>query len=215
MLVALDSNVVDLVEEACLSSDHVDAMEAMEPTPRFRAMPPKQEAEVFACYWLLAMAPAWRSTVYIFSDAVYEEVSRARRAGSLLRIAFDVLVRDEQETEYRRPDPQRRPAETDVLSLGVKPADAVHVADVVGLGCHRLLTNDRQLRNRSADVEARWQLRIRRPTEFLTEAVRAGAPWTTRAPWPWENIERICSGNAQFGSGSEGLGTTPISSSMH
>jgi hypothetical protein len=40
--------------------------------------------------------------------------------------------------------------------LGIHDADAVHVADAVGVGAHYLLTNDRQLRNRSAGVETRW-----------------------------------------------------------
>ena len=68
VLVALDSNVVDLVEVACRSSARIDAMEAMEPPPHFEDLSPQQEVEVFACYWLLAMAPAWRSTLYTFSD---------------------------------------------------------------------------------------------------------------------------------------------------
>jgi hypothetical protein len=194
VLVALDSNVVDLVEAALLSLDHVDAMEAMEPPPRFAQMPPDQEAEVFACYWLLAMAPSWRSTVYTFSDALYEELSRAPRAAPLLRIAFDVLVREEQEPEYRCPDPEKRPLDAEIMALGVKPADASHVADAIGLRCDYFLTNDRRLRNKSDDLERHWPIRLRRPSEFLTEAVRAGAPWTTRAPWPWESIERILAG---------------------
>jgi hypothetical protein len=40
-------------------------------------------------------------------------------------------------------------------------------------------------------VEERWQLAIRRPSEFLVEAVRAGAPWTIQVPWPWESLDRI------------------------
>jgi hypothetical protein len=194
VLVGLDSNVVDLIKEAWLLPEHVCAAEAMESPPRFSDMPPRQEAEVFACYWLLAMAPAWRSTVYTFSDSLYEEVSRAARARSLLRIALDVLVREEQEPEYRCPDPARRPATTDLTGLGVRASDAIHVADVISLKCDYFVTNDRQLRNRSVDLEPRWRLRVRRPSELLVEAVRAGAPWTTRAPWPWESIERIHAG---------------------
>ena len=209
MLVALDSNIVDFIEEACLSPEHIDAMEATAPPPPFRDMPPRQKAEVFACYWLLALAPAWRSTVYTFSDSLYEEVSRAPRARSLLRIAFDVLVREAQESKYRHPEPSRRPPTAVVRALGLRPDDATHVADAIGLNCHYFLTNDRQLRNRSAVLEARWQLKARRPSEFLTEAVRAGAPWTTQAAWPWESIERIRAGNASSGIGPDakaGLG---------
>jgi hypothetical protein len=199
VLVAVDSNVVDLIEEACRSSEHVSAMEAMEPPPRFSDMPPRQEAEVFACYWLLAMAPAWRSTGYTFSDALYEEVSRAARAGALIRIALDVLVREEQEPDYRRPDSARRPPTRDLRALGVRAADAIHVADAISLQCDYFLTNDRQLLNRSVDLEMRWRLKVRRPSEFLVEAVRAGAPWTVWAPWPWESIERIRAGSRTYG----------------
>ena len=194
MLIGLDSNIVDLIEEACVSPQHVDAMEAMESPPRFRDMPPVQEVEVFACYWLLALAPAWRSTVYTFSDALYEEVAEARRAGPLLRISLDVLLREWQEQQYRQPDPKTRPTEAIVQSLGVKAVDATHIADAVGLSCDYFLTNDRRLRNKSKRLEGRWGLRLRRPSEFLVGAVREGAPWTTRAPWPWVSIERIQNG---------------------
>lgn len=194
VLVALDSNVVDLVEVACRSSAHIDAMEAMEPPSRFEDLSPRQEVEVFACYWLLAMAPAWRSTVYTFSAFLYEEVAGAPHAGLLLHVAADVLVRDLQEPEFRVPDPAKRPKPAQLVSLGIKPADAEHVADAIGLGCNRFLTNDRQLRNRSDEVQERWRLVIRRPSEFLVDAVRAGAPWTSRAPWPWESIVGIRKG---------------------
>ena len=191
VLVALDSNVVDLVELACGSPEHLDAMEAMEPPPRFVPLAPQQEVEVFACYWLLALAPAWRSTVYTFSDLLYDELAGAPCSGSLLRVALDVLVREWQEPECRMPDPARRPASTHLISLGLRPADANHVADAIGLGCHRFLTNDKQLRNKSTRVAERWGIEFRRPSEFLTESIKAGAPWTTRAPWPWESIEPI------------------------
>ena len=203
MLVALDSNVVDLVEFACRSSAHIDAMEAMEPPPHFDGLPPHQEVEVFACYWLLAMAPAWRSTLYTFADSLYDEVARAPHAGLLLRVAVDVLVRGWQEPEFRVPDPAKRPKAAELVSLGIKPADATHVADAIGLGCQGFLTNDKRLRNKSEQVQARWQLVMRRPSEFLVEAVQAGAPWTTRAPWPWESMDRIRSGCSVTGSAEE------------
>ena len=141
MLVALDSNIVDFIEEACFSPEHIDAMEPTAPPPPFRDLPPRLEAEVFAFYWLLALAPAWRSTVYTFSDSLYEEVSRAPRAGSLLRLALDVLDHEAQESQYRHPEPSRRPPTTVVRALGLRLADATHVADAIGLGCNYFLTN--------------------------------------------------------------------------
>src|SRR5918994_4291250 len=137
------------------------------------------------------MAPAWRSTLYTFSDFLYDEVAGAPHPGLLLRVAVDVLVREWQEPEFRVPDPAKRPKSAELVSLGIKHADANHVADAIGLGCHRFLTNDKQLRNKSDQVFGALELVIRRPSEFLVEAVQAGAPWTTRAPWPWESIDRI------------------------
>jgi hypothetical protein len=203
VLVALDSNVVDLVEVACRSSARIDAMQAMEPPPHFEDLAPQQEVEVFACYWLLAMAPAWRSTLHTFSDFLYDEVVNAPHAGLLLRVAVDVLVREWQEPEFRAPDPAKRPKSAELVSLGIKPADADQVADAIGLGCQRFLTNDKQLRNKSDQVQGRWQLVIRRPSEFIVEAVQAGAPWTARAPWPWESIDRIRGGCPIIGSTEE------------
>lgn len=199
VLVPLESNVVDLVEVACRSSAHIDAMEAMESPPRFEGLSTQQEVEVFACYWLLAMAPAWRSTLYTFSDFLYDEVAGAPHGGLLLRVAADVLVRKWQEPEFRVIDPAKRPKSAELVSLGVKPADANHVADAIGLGCQRFLTNDKQLRNKSDQVQGRWPLVVRRPSEFLVEAVQAGAPWTTRAPLPWGSIDRIRGGRPIIG----------------
>lgn len=99
MLVAIDSNLVDLFNSACATTAHVDAMEAVEPPPSFEGMTTDLEVEAFACYWILAIAPAWRSTIYTFSDKLYDEVSRAPTASALLRVAFDVLVREEQIVE--------------------------------------------------------------------------------------------------------------------
>jgi hypothetical protein len=158
VLVALDSNVVDLVEVACRSSACIDAMEAMEPPPQFEDLSPQQEVEAFACYWMLAMTPAWRSTLYTFSDFLYDEVAKAPHAGLLLRVAVDVLVREWQEPEFRAADPAKRPNSAEQASLDIKPADANHVADAIGLGCQRFLTNDKQLRNKSDQVQERWQV---------------------------------------------------------
>jgi hypothetical protein len=193
VLVALDTNILDFVVNACATPAHVDAMEAMEPPPRFDCSSPEQEIETLACYWLLAMAPAWRSTLYTFSGLLYGEAADAppTKARSLLRVAVDVLVRDWQEPEYRVPDPEKRPGMEELIALGLKRVDADHVADAIGIGCDRFLTNDRRLRNKSDAVDTRWGCALRRPSEFLVEAVQAGAPWTSLAPWPWETFERI------------------------
>jgi hypothetical protein len=78
-----------------------------------------------------------------------------------------------------------------VLALGIRRADAEHIADAIGMGCDLFLTNDRRLRNRSAGIQALGNLRVRRPSEFLVEAVQAGAPWPTMVPWPWQIIDEF------------------------
>jgi hypothetical protein len=76
-----------------------------------------------------------------------------------------------------------------VLALGVRLADAEHIADAIGMDCDIFLTNDRRLRNRSAGIQDLGNLPVRRPSEFLAEAVQAGAPSPTTVPWPWEIID--------------------------
>lgn len=198
-LVAVDTNFVDLVVAAFASEAHLDCAEAQHPPPVFAMMHPKLEAEVWSTYWLIALAPAWTSTLYTFSNLLYAEAAEARDHDGLLRTALDVLVRETQPALYRVPDPEKTPDIEKCLAAGLKPADARHLADAVGLGCSHLLTNDRQFRNRSAAVEMNWRLRLRRPSEFLVEAVQAGAPWSARAPWPWESLDRILSGSADLG----------------
>jgi hypothetical protein len=78
--------------------------------------------------------------------------------------------------------------------LGVEVNDAVHIADAIALRCDVFLTNDKRLRNHGDSIEERWGLKLRRPSEFLVDSVRAGAPWTTNAPWPWESLARIRAG---------------------
>src|SRR5262245_58139873 len=151
-LVAIDTNVVDLVRDAASTPAHIDCMEALEPPPRFRAMPTQLEAEVWATYWLVSLAPCWRSTVYTFSDSVYDELGPARDASALFRIAWDVLVREQQPTECWTVQSSRRPDVTELEALRLKPADAEHVADAIALGCSAFLTNDKQLRRRGVPV---------------------------------------------------------------
>lgn len=201
MLVAIDSNFVDLAEKIATSGDHIDAMEARGPPPRFELYDDSPEPEVWACYWLLTMGPAWTSIVYTYSDALPAELAAAEpfTAYKLLRTVTDVFSRDVHPEELVRPDPALSPALKEVNDLGIKRMDAVHVADGVGLGCSVLLMNDRRMRNKSDAVEARWGLRLRRPSEFLVEAVRSGAPWPVGVPWPWESLERIKAGLADIG----------------
>jgi hypothetical protein len=160
-------------------------------------MPTQLEAEVGATYWLVSLAPCWRSTVYTFSDNVYDELGPAREASERFQIAGDVLVREQQPDECWTVQSSRRPDVNELEALKLKPADAGHVADAIALDCSAFLTNDKQLRGGGARVEARWALRLRRPSEFLVDAVLDGAPWPCCAPWPWESLRRIHGLSAQ------------------
>jgi hypothetical protein len=190
--VAIDSNVVDLLFDAEWSPAHIDAMEAMEEPPPFEGVEgPKLRRELWACYWLRALAPAWPGVLYTFADLLYVENAAADRGQSLND--FAALYREGHNPEDRTVDPERAPGAAAVMSCGVRGrADAEHVSDAIGMGCNVLLTNDRKLRNRSPAIEARWPIRLRRPSEFLIEAVRdERAPWSVRARWPWEQLDDL------------------------
>ncbi|MEZ5323388.1 MAG: hypothetical protein R2698_15185 [Microthrixaceae bacterium] len=194
-LVALDANVIDLFAAAIDFEDAADRLEAMRPPPQLVRATRQLEAEAYACYWLLALAPRWYNTRYTFSDQVYVENAFAPEAARLAEVAVEVLVRDYQPAEYRVPDPTKRPDARTIGDLGIRSKDGEHVADAVALNCDFLLTNDLRLRNKSDQVETRWGLKLRRPSEFLIGAVRSGgAPWTCNADWPWVTIEAIRAG---------------------
>lgn len=186
-LVAIDSNVIDLFVNCTPTVEHAEASEAWQFPPDYDEDDPQMRRELFACYWLLSLGFVWRSTLYTFSDKLYAEVSLAPAAPVLLGLAIE--ARENHPTECREVNPAQRPSTEDVMALGVHPCDAEHIADAMGMGCEVFLTNDRRLRNRSAVIHALADLRVRRPSEFLVEAVRAGAPWPTMVPWPWEIIE--------------------------
>jgi hypothetical protein len=68
-LVAVDTNLVDLMVAAAPTDEHVNGMESMSPPPPYPALTePRRRREVVACYWLVALGPAWTSTLYTFSD---------------------------------------------------------------------------------------------------------------------------------------------------
>jgi hypothetical protein len=109
-------------------------------------------------------------------------------ARPLSRLALE--IREQHPGEYRQVSADAlRPGASELATLGVKGADASHIADAVALGCDYFLTNDRRLRKKSDVLEDRWSLRCRRPSEFVVEAVRSGAPWPSAVPWPWENMK--------------------------
>jgi predicted nucleic acid-binding protein len=52
-------------------------------------------------------------------------------------------------------------------SLGLKPADALHVADAIRLDADCFLTLDKRVLRQAATIRTRWQLRVVTPAEFL------------------------------------------------
>jgi hypothetical protein len=84
-------------------------------------------------------------------------------------------------------DAGRRPDDQELQALGLKPADSTHLADAIGLDASHFLTLDKRILKRATVIENKWGLRVRTPAEFLLESVRAGAPWPTTVPWPWES----------------------------
>ena len=187
--VAIDNNVVDLLLDSEWSEAHTDAMEVREEPPPFEGIDdPKLERELWACFWLRALGTAWRGVLYTFSDLLYAEAAAAPRGQSL--VEFAMQIRELHPEEARTADVYRAPGPDAVMACGVRDRnDAEHVSDAIGIGCNIFLTNDRRLRNRSPEIEKRWALRLRRPSEFLIEAVRDdGAPWPVNARWPWEQL---------------------------
>src|SRR5207342_2885101 len=108
------------------SDAHTDAMEAMEAPPPFDGVEdPKQQRELWACYWLRALGPAWTGVLYTFSDLLYVETAAARRGRSL--VDFAMLYREGHRPEDRTVDYDRAPGAATIVSCGVRgEADAEH-----------------------------------------------------------------------------------------
>jgi hypothetical protein len=203
VLVALDANLTDLMLGSATRTDgppstagwwtqaHTDALEALAPPPPFEGVPASQRRELWACYWLRALASVWPSVLYTFSDLLYDENARAASrdpARARWLVGFATEVREAHPAEYRTIDPERAPGAAAVVACGVADQnDARHVSDAIGMACAYLLTNDGPLRSHAPAIEARWGLKVRRPSEFLIESVRRGASWPTGTPWPWEH----------------------------
>src|SRR5262245_23766949 len=154
------------------TQSHSDALESMSPPPPYPTLTePKRRREVLTCYWILAVTPAWTSTLFTFSDLLYVEQRGAPAMRLLHRFAAD--MRGGHPAEYRDPEASFTPNVAEVTQLGIDPADARHVADAIALGCDTLLTFDLPLRDKGDVVAARWGLQLRRPSEFLIESVKA------------------------------------------
>ncbi len=182
-LVAIDSNIIDEIAHM-VGADPVlaDAMESLSPPPV--SLPRR----AYAWYWLLSLTPHWISCLYTFSDALYRELEaipgRALWRDKLLGIAAE--IREVHLEDLRDPDPTMRPDAQTLMDVGLSSADPEHVADAIGRGATHFLTYDRGILKRSQAIRDRWGLTVTTPEDFLVDAVRSGAPWPARVPWPWE-----------------------------
>jgi len=200
-LVAVDSMIIDLLDENLYVEDDIaEAIEALEP-PSVNLSP-----AAYAVYWLVALAPFWRSCLYTFSDILYYELSRMpsakrRYAERLLSVALS--VREAHPEEYRAVDKTHGPRAADFVALGLKEQDAQHVADAARIGATHFLTRDKKILARAILIRETWHIQIMSPEAFLLTSVKSGAPWPSRVPWPWEH------GPLQQAARALGIGQSP------
>ncbi len=184
-LVAVDSMIVDLLDENLhVEADIAETIEALEPPPISLSSP------AYAVYWLVALAPFWRSCLYTFSEILYQELtqmpaSKRRYSERLFSVAMS--IREAHPDEYRTIDKTQAPQPADFIALGLKEKDAQHVAGAVRIGATHFLTRDKKILARAALIEKMWHIRIMSPEAFLLTSVKSGAPWPSRVPWPWEH----------------------------
>jgi len=184
-LVAVDSMIIDLLDENLhVEPDIAEAIEALEPPPI------SLSPSAYAVYWLLALAPFWRSCLYTFSDTLYQELaqmpaSKRRKAERMFSVAMSIRETDPE--EYRAIDETQTPHGVEFVALGLKEKDAQHVADAVRIGAAHFLTRDKKILARATLIGRTWHIRIVSPEAFLLTSVKSGAPWPSRVPWPWEH----------------------------
>jgi hypothetical protein len=184
-LVAVDSMIIDLLDENLyVEADIAEAIEVLEPPPISLSSP------AYAVYWLVALAPFWRSCLYTFSEILYQELaqmpaSKRRYAERLFSVAMS--IKEAHPGEYRTIDETQVPQPAVFIALGLKEKDAQHVADAVRIGATHFLTRDKKILARAALIEKTWHIRIMSPEVFLLTSVKSGAPWPSRVPWPWEH----------------------------
>ncbi len=183
--VAIDSNIPDEIVQALdVGPGLTDGMEALRPPPAI--LTPRG----YTWYWLLALAPYWRSCLYTFSDTLCDEVTRIPPTKGYWRLRLLSLaaeIRKAHPEDARVPQPAVRSARSELTGIGLGRMDADHVADAIGLGCSHLLTRDKGILKRASRIRSRYGLSMLTPDEFLLASVRAGAPWPTAVTWPWES----------------------------
>src|SRR5215471_12990355 len=118
--------IIDLLDENLhVEADFAEAMETLEPPPI------SLSSFAYAVYWLVALAPFWRSCLYTFSDILYQELtqmpmSKSWYAERLLSVAMS--IRETHPEEYRTVDETQDSYAADFVAFGLKEKDARHVA---------------------------------------------------------------------------------------
>ena len=187
-LVAIDSMVVDIIAERLdAGSLEGEYAESLQPHPS------RLNGEAYAMYWLLALAPYWRSCVYTFSDTLYRELlkmpaEKRRRMVRLLGVAYE--IREGHPGELLVVDKAQEPKPWQIVALGIADADAEHIADAIRLSASHFLTCDKRLLRKHKQVKEKWAIDLVSPSQFLVQAVRSGAPWPAAVRRPWE-VERL------------------------
>lgn len=85
VLVALDTNVVDLVSDACSTWEHVESLEAMAPPPSFGNLQPEMEVEV-RCRPTSGVHDGYTAWAYMIS------LGSAREAGGAHQLLAQVVM---------------------------------------------------------------------------------------------------------------------------
>jgi hypothetical protein len=183
-LAAVDSMIIDLLDENLhVEADIAEAIEALEPPPVILS------PSAYAVYWLVALAPFWRSCLYTFSEILYQELaqmpaSKRRYAERLFSVAMS--IREAHPDKYRALDETQAPRAADFVTRGLKEKDAQHVADAVRIGATHFMTRQEDPGASNTNWET-WQIQIMSPEVFLLTSVKSGASWPSRVPWPWEH----------------------------
>jgi hypothetical protein len=157
--------VFDLFCNVPLEPGVADRLEAQEPPPDSLTHPDEK-----AIYWILAFATEWRSILFTCSDVGFEELAamkpdKTEYARRLLDWGLE--MRENHPEEYRKVDRNAAPSGEELESLGLKPADALHVADAIRIAADYFLTRDKRVLRKATDIWRRWRLRVATPAQFL------------------------------------------------
>lgn len=165
--VALDTHMLDLFAEIP-GDDFLDDLEAAEPPPSFFS---DDEAAV---WWLKALANSqWRGLCYTCSSVALSEVLAmplAQAHRSALILSWGVEIREFHPDEIRNSTPEASVTPSTLQKLGLKSADALHVADAITVGASHFMTRDRGILKKQKAISALFETKVISPSEFVDVA---------------------------------------------